>query len=67
MRMGCPQNGDVLLVRQLPLSTSLATIPMQSMQGGEAGKIGLLSAKLATLPCMDDGVGRGSKLMSIYW
>ena len=24
---------------------------------GQAGKIGLLGAKLATLPCMDDGVG----------
>ena len=29
---------------------------MQGMQGGEAGKIGLLGAKIATLPCMDDRV-----------
>lgn len=36
---------------------------MQGMQGGEAGKIGLLGAKIATLPCMDDRVVVGGGIL----
>lgn len=38
---------------------------MQGMQGGEAGKIGLLGAKIATLPCMDDRVVVGGILLAL--
>ena len=60
---GAHSDSDHLLVTEL----ELATIPMQGMQGGEAGKIGLLGTKLATLPCMDDRVvvGGGGILLAL--